>query len=90
MLASAGLTAIWSNTVGFPRTQFLAWGGARDGTRFKAIARDKQVYTDAWYSAYPELTVASARAETHVRISASTTLSPTLDAASASSGAASD
>jgi hypothetical protein len=56
--ASNGLTAIWSNTVGFPKTQWLIQGGSRDGTRFKAIARDKQVHTNVWYSAYPELTVA--------------------------------
>lgn len=55
--ASSGLTAIWSNTVGFPRAWFLVQGGSRDGARFKAIARDKQVYTNVWYSAYPELTV---------------------------------
>ena len=55
--ASAGLTAIWSNTVGFPRARFLAFDGARDGARFKAYARDSQRYTNVWYSAYPELTV---------------------------------
>ena len=55
--ASAGLTAIWSNTVGFPRARFLALDGARDGARFKAYARDSQRYTNVWYSAYPELTV---------------------------------
>jgi len=54
---SFGLTAIWSNTVGFPRTRFLFFDGARDGVRFKAFARDNQRYTNAWYSAYPDLTV---------------------------------
>jgi hypothetical protein len=55
--ASRGLTAIWSNTVEFPATKFLVFGGARDGPRFKAIARDKQSRTNVWYSAYPRLTV---------------------------------
>jgi hypothetical protein len=56
--ASTGLTAIWTNTEGFPKTEFLALrGGSRDGARFKAIARDKQVYSNVWYSAYPTLTV---------------------------------
>jgi hypothetical protein len=55
--ASAGLTAIWSNTLNFPRTKFLVWGGARDGPRFKAVARDSQTVTNAWYSAYWDLTV---------------------------------
>jgi hypothetical protein len=54
---SFGLTAIWSNTVGFPRTRFLFFDGASDGARFKAFARDWQRYTNAWYSAYPDLTV---------------------------------
>ena len=55
--ASAGLTAVWSNTVDFPRTRWLILGGARDGPRFKAAARDRQSYSNVWYSAYPELTV---------------------------------
>jgi hypothetical protein len=55
--AHRGLTAVWSNTVGFPRTQFLVGGGAMDGPRFKAVARDAQTVTNAWYSAYRDLTV---------------------------------
>jgi hypothetical protein len=55
--ASPGLTAIWSNTVGFPRTRWLIKEGARDGSRFKANARAKQTKTNVWYSAYKQLTV---------------------------------
>ena len=55
--ASPGLTAIWSNTVGFPMTNWLVKDGARDGSRFKANARDKQTKTNVWYSAYKPLTV---------------------------------
>jgi hypothetical protein len=55
--AHAGLTAVWSNTVDFPRTQYLVQGGATDGPRFKAVARDSQTVTNAWYSAYRDLTV---------------------------------
>ena len=55
--AASGLTGVWSNTVGFPRTEFLVFGGARDGPRFKAVARDSQTVTNAWYSAYRDLTV---------------------------------
>ena len=55
--ASPGLTAIWSNTVGFPKTSWLIKEGARDGSRFKANARDKQTKTNVWYSAYKQLTV---------------------------------
>ncbi len=55
--AAHGLTGVWSNTVNFPRTYFLIFGGATDGPRFKAIARDSQTVTNAWYSAYQDLTV---------------------------------
>jgi hypothetical protein len=55
--ASTGLTGIWSNTVGFPRANWLVRDGARNGSRFKANARDKQTYTNVWYSAYKQLTV---------------------------------
>jgi len=55
--AASGLTGVWSNTLNFPRTYFLLWGGARDGPRFKAIARDMQTVTNVWYSAYWDLTV---------------------------------
>lgn len=40
--ASGGLTAAWSNTVGFPRTENLFFKGAVDGDRFKRWARRQQ------------------------------------------------
>ena len=64
---SIGLTAIWSNTVGFPSTRFLFCDGAKDGVRFKAFARDNQRYTNAWYSAYPDLTVQTIDNNSNVR-----------------------
>ncbi|TGQ73912.1 hypothetical protein EN850_34090, partial [Mesorhizobium sp. M8A.F.Ca.ET.207.01.1.1] len=36
--ASEGLTGVWSNTVGYPRTRWLFLDGARDGDRFKRWA----------------------------------------------------
>ncbi|HEX8144164.1 MAG TPA: hypothetical protein VF553_16300 [Pyrinomonadaceae bacterium] len=54
--ASTGLTAIWTNTVDFPKTSWLIFEGARDGARFKASGRDKMTYTNVWYSAYTDLT----------------------------------
>lgn len=50
--ASLGLTSIWSNTIGFPDTRFLVLGGSRDELRFKNYARNSQIKTDFWYSAY--------------------------------------
>ena len=55
--ASRGLTGIWSNTVGFPKTRFLILDGARNEAAFKAYARASQLETLVWYSAYPKLTV---------------------------------
>jgi hypothetical protein len=57
--ASAGLSSIWSNTVGFPETRLLVFQGARDEERFKKWTRDKQIETPIWYSAYPQRTVAN-------------------------------
>ncbi len=59
--AAKGLTGVWSNTEGFPRTRFLFFHGARDGDRFKRWARTQQVPTGFWYSAYPHLST------THIR-----------------------
>lgn len=50
------LTAIWSNTFGFPNTRWLILGGARDFNGFAAFLRDHQVPTQVWYSAYKRST----------------------------------
>ncbi len=55
--ASKGLTGVWSNTVLYPRTRWLLWGGSKDEERFKCWARAQQVTTDVWYTAYSNLTV---------------------------------
>lgn len=55
--AAIGLTAVWSNTVNFPRTRFLVRGGATDGPRFRQWARASQCGTAVWYTAYPALTM---------------------------------
>ncbi len=65
--ASYGLTAVWSNTVDFPRTRFLAFDGAADGPRFRAWARAKQCSTNAWYTAYPAATMATIDNNTSIR-----------------------
>jgi len=62
--AHVGLTGVWSNTEGFPRTANLVQQGASDGDFFKRWARRQQVPTGCWYSAYPQLTT------THIRTNA--------------------
>jgi deferrochelatase/peroxidase EfeB len=65
-LAHHGLSAVWSNTVGFPKTRNLIQKGARDAERFKRWARNQQVPTLFWYSAYPYLS--GSRIRTHAQI----------------------
>jgi hypothetical protein len=65
--ASAGLTAVWSNCVGFPRAWFLVGGGAKDQRAFKAYARQHQHETLYLYSAYPQLTVSDIETHTAIR-----------------------
>jgi len=55
--AHTGLTAVWSNSQGFPRTKNLVDEGATDEERFKAWTRAHQIPTQLWYSAYKHLTV---------------------------------
>jgi hypothetical protein len=65
--ASIGLTGIWSNTINFPRAKFLFFGGAKEGRRFKATARETQFFTNVWYSAYPRLTVEAVNNNSAIR-----------------------
>jgi hypothetical protein len=66
--AADGLTAVWSNCVGFPRTRGL-WGrGATDEQRFKAYSRASQIPTQVWYSAYKWLSVPNINNNTRIRL----------------------
>jgi len=53
--AGAGMTAVWSNTVNYPRSELLVLEGARNERVFKAWTRENQVRTDVWYRANPEI-----------------------------------
>lgn len=65
--ASSGLTAVWSNTVGYPRTEKLLYAGSRDAGRFLAWTRHHQVASEVWYSAYPYLSIKNVNDNTFVR-----------------------
>jgi hypothetical protein len=73
--AARGLTGIWSNTQGFPYTKFLVLDGARDELRFKAFARNQQVPSLVWYSAYRDLTVQNIDKDSSIRENIFTALS---------------
>ena len=66
-LAHFGLTAAWSNTVGFPRTSNLFLQGATDADRFKRYARQSMLPTRFWYSAYPQIDTDMIRANAAIR-----------------------
>ena len=66
--AHNGLTAVWSNTVGFPKAQNLFQLGATDGERFKRYARASMVHTPFWYSAYRTLSTANIRTNAAIRV----------------------
>jgi Dyp-type peroxidase family len=65
--AHEGLTGVWSNTIGFPKTEALFWKGAADGDRFKRWARMQQAPTLFWYSAYPDLDTRRIRKNSAIR-----------------------
>ncbi len=65
--AASGLTAVWSNTVDFPRTRFLLDDGARDEEAFKQWTRDHQIATQVWWSGVPTRTVQNIRDDVWLR-----------------------
>lgn len=65
--ASKGLTAVWSNTEGYPEAVALAFRGARDEEHFKNWTRAHQIPTQLWFSAYPNLSVRNVNHNTELR-----------------------
>ncbi len=65
--AATWLTAVWSNTVDFPRTKNLVQQGALDEEAFKQWARDHQIPTQVWWSGVPDATVQNVRDDIWVR-----------------------
>ncbi len=51
-----GLNLVFSNGVGYPRTNWLVQGGARNSQAFKNYLRRHQVPNSVWYKASPGLT----------------------------------
>jgi deferrochelatase/peroxidase EfeB len=79
--AHQGLTGVWSNTRGFPKTRNLFQDGATDGDRFKRWARSQQEPSRLWFCAYPDLTTARIRLNALIRqgIASATTESEAAD-----------
>jgi deferrochelatase/peroxidase EfeB len=66
--AHNGLTGVWSNSIGFPRSENLFQKGATDGERFKRYARQSMIPTRFWYCAYPTLATTAIRANAGIRL----------------------
>ena len=64
---SWGLNVIFSNGVGYPRTRWLIFGGAKDEQTFKDYLRCHQLETAVSYAAHPTLTMANIRANAVIR-----------------------
>jgi hypothetical protein len=65
--AAYGLTAVWSNTVGFPATEHLALAGARDEGAFKQWTRKHQIPTQVWWTGAAHSTVQNIRDDIWIR-----------------------
>ena len=62
-----GLNIVFSNGVGYPKTRWLVFGGARDELAFKDYLRVHQVPTGVWYSAYDHLTALNIQENERIR-----------------------
>lgn len=51
-----GLNIVFTNGRGYPRTRWIIHEGAEDELAFKNYLRNHQVFTEVWYSPYPQLT----------------------------------
>jgi hypothetical protein len=62
-----GLNVVFSNGIGYPRTDWLITGGCGDERKFKEYLRRHQMPTDVWYKAYPGLTAVDLERNSHIR-----------------------
>ncbi|HEV7661544.1 MAG TPA: hypothetical protein VGO55_17025 [Allosphingosinicella sp.] len=65
--AHEGLTGIWSNTEGYPKTSTLFFEGATAAEPFLRWARRQHRPTYFWYSGYPHLTTDRIRSNAAIR-----------------------
>jgi hypothetical protein len=65
--AAGGLTAVWSNTVDFPRSRYLMEDGATDEEAFKQWTRDHQIASQVWWTGLPDSTVENVRDDIWIR-----------------------
>jgi len=62
-----GLNLVFSNGAGYPRTDWLILGGAKDEQTFKRYLRRHELATEVWYKANPGLTAVDMERNTRIR-----------------------
>jgi hypothetical protein len=62
-----GLNVVFSNGIGYPRTNWLLLNGSADERKFKEFLRRHQLPTEVWYHAYPCLTAADLERNGRIR-----------------------
>lgn len=62
-----GLNVVFSNGIGYPRTNWLFLDGSKDEQPFKYFLRRHQVPTQVWYKAHPGLTALDKRKNMLIR-----------------------
>lgn len=62
-----GINLVFSNGIGYPRTDWLIKRGARNEQVYKRVLRRHQLPTDVWYKAYPGLTVVDLERNSRIR-----------------------
>ena len=62
-----GLNVVFSNGIGYPRTNWLILDGCSDERKFKEYLRRHQLPTQVWYKAYPGLTAVDLERNVRIR-----------------------
>ena len=62
-----GLNIVFSNGVGYPKTNWLVMDGAKDELTFKDFLRRHQLPTDVWYDATPGITALDMERNSRIR-----------------------
>ncbi|HEY2799647.1 MAG TPA: hypothetical protein VGI85_03570 [Chthoniobacterales bacterium] len=62
-----GLNAVFSNGIGYPRTDWLVIGGCADEQKYKDFLRRHTLPTQVWYKAYPGLTAIDLERNSRIR-----------------------
>ena len=62
-----GLNIVFSNGLGYPRTDWLIVGGAKDELTFKDYLRRHQLPTQVWYNAAPGITARDMERNSRIR-----------------------